>query len=174
MKKNNIQIRPLEESDLSTTHNWINDPEISAIMGYLPVIGLARQEKWLKDRIFSNTHYIFAICVKKTNEHIGNIGLGDIDYVHRHASLNVFIYGKNNRGKGYGSEALEQILEFGFLKLNLNKIYLKTSSKFEAAIGLYESKGFILEGKLREHYYINGIYEDKLLYSLLKNEYVQK
>lgn len=166
-----VYLRILERSDISTTQKWITDPEISAIMGYLPTKSLAQQEQWYDAILNDNTRYIFAICLIESSQHIGNVALGNIDYVSRNAMLSIFIYEKKQRRAGYGSEATRLILDFAFNRLNLHRVYLQTSSGFHGAIRMYESLGFVKEGILREHYYINGQYSDKIIYSILRQEY---
>jgi RimJ/RimL family protein N-acetyltransferase len=166
-----IYLRILERTDIPTTQKWINDSEMSAIMGYLPTKSLVNQEKWYDSLLNDNTRYIFAICFIENNEHIGNVALGKIDYVSRNAMFSIFIYEKKYRQNGYGSEATRLMLGFAFNRLNLHKVYLRTSPVFKDAIKMYERLGFVKEGILREHYYIDGQYSDKVLYSMLKREY---
>lgn len=167
-----IYLRILEESDIPLTTKWINDPQISDIMGYLPVKSLYSQLQWYRNSLQKDDRYVFAIIDLKTHEHIGNVGLGNIDYVHRHCMFSIFIAEEANRSKGIGTEATHLILKFAFEKLNMNKVYLRTSERFVEAINMYLKLGFVKEGVMREHYYTNGIYEDKIIYSLLKSEYI--
>ena len=171
MKKDTIYIRILEESDIPTTTKWMNDAEISDAMGYLPAFSLHSQTEWFKRIDSDKTRYIFAICKNDNDEHIGNVGLGNIDYIHRHCQFSIFIFDLKNRHKGSGIEATKLALEFAFDKLNMNKVYLRTSERFVSAIALYEKLGFVKEGIMRQHYYSNGKFEDKIMYSMLKSEF---
>jgi RimJ/RimL family protein N-acetyltransferase len=171
MKKDNIFLRILEYSDIETTQKWINDPEISDIMGYLPTKPLKQQEAWYSSIISDSSRYIFAICLNSSQEHIGNVALSNIDYISRNTQLSIFIYASKHRGLGYGREATELALEFAFNRLNMHKVYLRTSPHFSNAISMYKKIGFTQEGLLREHYYSNGKYIDKIIFSILRNEY---
>ena len=102
MRSNSIYIRILEKSDIETTQKWINDPEISKIMGYLPVLSYENQLDWFDKIKNDKSRFIFAICLNENDKHIGNIGLGNIDYINRHCMLNIFIYCKEDRSKGIG------------------------------------------------------------------------
>ena len=166
----NVYLRILEKADISTTQKWINDPSISDIMGYLPVLSLENQFNWYDTLKNDNTRYIFAICDGSSNEHIGNVGLGKINYISRHCMFNIFIANSSKRSKGFGSEATNLILQFAFNRLNMNKVYLQTSERFKEANKMYQRIGFKKDGVLREHYFSNGYYEDKIVYSLLKRE----
>jgi RimJ/RimL family protein N-acetyltransferase len=171
MISKDIYIRILEETDIAQTTLWMNDPEISAIMGYLPVQTLSEQLNWFKDLCKDKSRYVFAICKKEGGNQVGNVGLGNIDYINRHCMFNIFIVDKDNRSVGLGTQATLLALDFAFKNLNMNKVYLRTSAKFLEANRLYKKLGFIQEGIMRQHYYTNGIYEDKILYSILKSEY---
>ncbi|MFQ3575830.1 MAG: GNAT family protein [Cytophagales bacterium] len=171
MNGEKIFLRPLQETDIPQTLEWMNDEEISDIMGYLPVKTLAEQLNWFKTLISSQSKFVFAICENNTKEHIGNVGLGNIDYIHRHAMFNIFIKNVENRSKGIGTDATSLILKFAFNRLNLNKVYLRTSERFVEANKMYLKLGFQKEGVMRQHYFTNGKYEDKIIYSILKEEF---
>jgi diamine N-acetyltransferase len=174
MKNNNVYIRILEETDILLTTKWINDPIISDIMGYLPVKSYANQLNWFKSITMDNTRFIFAICLSEGNSHIGNVGLGNIDYINKHCMFNIFIAEQSDRKRGLGSEATKLALEFAFKRLNLNKVYLRTSERFKEANGMYKKLGFVKEGVLRQHFFTNGSYEDKIMYSILATEFYAK
>jgi RimJ/RimL family protein N-acetyltransferase len=174
MKEPRTYLRILEKTDIPTTQKWINSKEISEIMGYLPVLSLDNQYEWYDKLKNDKNRYIFAICLKDDTTHIGNVALGNIDYVNRHAMFSIFIYDMKFRYLGYGTESTIQLLDFAFENLNMNKIYLKTSPGFKSAIKMYENIGFVKEGVMRQHHFIKGKYEDKIMYSILKSEYKQK
>lgn len=171
MENKDIYIRILEETDIAQTTKWMNTPEISDIMGYLPVQTLAEQLNWFKDLSRDKSRYVFAICSKADNKQIGNVGLGNIDYINRHCMFNIFIVNTDNRSKGLGTQTTQLALDFAFKRLNMNKVYLRTSAKFIEANKLYQKLGFMQEGIMRQHYYTDGVYEDKIIYSILKSEY---
>lgn len=171
MKGKNIYLRILEEKDIPKTTKWINNEEISEIMGYLPTKSLFSQEQWFKEITQKNDRFIFAIIDIISDEHIGNVGIGNIDYISRNGMFNIFIADQKNRAKGVGTEVTNLILDFAFNKLNLHKVYLRTSERFIGANKMYKKIGFIKEGVMRDHYFSNGIYEDKIMYSILRNEF---
>lgn len=171
---NRVYIRIINKDDLGRITRWLNDPEISDIMGYLPTFSIESQNSYYDKLIIDKTRFIFAICQKENDEHIGNVGLGNIDYIHRHAMFSIFIFEYNSRYLGFGTEATRLCLDFAFNRLNLNKVYLRTSERFVSAIKMYEKIGFVKEGIMRQHYYTNGKYEDKIIYSILKSEYLKK
>lgn len=171
MKSEQIYLRILEEEDIEKTTSWINSQEISDIMGYLPVKSIAQQKKWYASLIKDNSRFVFAICRISDKAHIGNVGIGNIDYINRHCMFNIFIVDKKERSKGIGTEVTKLALDFAFSRLNMNKLFLQTSERFLEANKMYKKLGFKMDGKLRAHYFTNGRYEDKLIYSILRKEY---
>jgi RimJ/RimL family protein N-acetyltransferase len=168
----NIYLRILDKEDIERNAMWLNSEYISDIMGYLPTMSKSQQYEWYDKLKNDNNRFVFAICLKDNDQHIGNAGLGNIDYVSRHAMYSIFIADQQYQSKGNGSKSTRLILSFAFERLNLNKIYLQTSSRFSVAIKMYESIGFVKEGTMRQHYYSNGVYEDKIIYSILRSEYL--
>jgi len=113
------------------------------------------------------------ILVKKINN---NVPLGKIqlfDYNPRNHSAEFGYYlPEHNRNKGIGSIILAQFIKLSFedSDYNLNKLYATTASNNIPSIKLLEKFGFRLDGKLREHYWINGNKYDQCVYSMLKSE----
>ena len=69
------------------------------------------------------------------------------------------------------TEALYQILEFGFNKLKLHRIEALTAEWNIPSIKTLGHFGFKSEGIMREDYFINGKNEDSVCYSLLSREW---
>ncbi len=169
-----VFLRILEEEDLPRTQKWINDPEISHRLGVLPT-SLKQQKNWFTQISQDNSRFIFAICLNNEKKsQIGNVSIGNIDYIHRNGRFAIFIHGKEHRQQGYGTEATILLLQFAFERLNLHRVYLKTSQDYTGAIAMYKKLGFVQDGLLRDHEYSHGQYHDKLVFSLLKPEYFGK
>ncbi len=171
MKSKQVYIRVLEFEDVVRTQPWLNRTDLGEIMGYLPR-PLLQQQDWFRKVANDPNRFIFAICITKTNKHIGNVALSNVDWLHRHAMLSVFIADPKHRNAGHGREAVALILNFGFMRLNLHKIFLKTSPEYPRALDFYRGLGFVQEGILRKHEYKYGEFRDKYLFGLLRDEYL--
>ncbi len=166
-----IYFRPHELEDLEKFYKWFNDPEIKRLIGETqPLSKMESKEKlegWIKDK----NSISLSILTKKDNILIGTIGLIKIDNVHRRAELGIIIGEKNYWSKRYGQEAIRIILNYGFDRLNLNRIYLGMVDINERAKKTYEKIGFIQEGMLREHFYIDGKYHNRIIMGILREEW---
>jgi RimJ/RimL family protein N-acetyltransferase len=74
-------------------------------------------------------------------------------------------------GRGVGKEATHLIVQYGFHRLNLNRIGLGVMAEHEAAIRCYQAVGFKAEGTFREEMFCDGAYKDRLWMGLLRSEY---
>lgn len=101
---------------------------------------------------------------------VGNIGLFDMDDLARHAEVGIALI-PTARGRGIGTEAMRQILEYAFLRANLRRVHLEVISSNAAAIRSYEKAGFVVEGRQREHAWVRGRYEDIVRMGLLRAEW---
>lgn len=80
---------------------------------------------------------------------------------------------EHNRNMGLGSIILEQFINISFADndYKLNKLYATTASNNIPSIKMLERYGFTLDGRLREHYWINESKYDQCVYSILKSEW---
>ena len=116
LKKKNIYLKTLEESDYSKKYyNWLNDKEINK---YLETRFKKNSKKDIINFIKSNTSssdtYLFGIFVNKLSnlDHIGNIKIGPINLNHKYAYVSYFIGEKEYWGKGYATEACYGLLNY--------------------------------------------------------------
>ncbi len=168
-----IFLRPLERADLNERYlGWLNDPEITQYMetGLFPTTA-EDLENFYRSVSGSRSDVILAITDKKTGQHIGNVKLGPINWVHRRASFGILVGEKGFWGKGVGLEATILTVEYGFYRLNLHRMDLGVFAEHEAAVRCYQKAGFKIEGRLRQDLFQDGEYKDRLLMGLLRSEY---
>jgi len=170
---NSIYIRKLEKSDLPRTLKWMNNSDIKKYININKPITEESQKEWFTSLYNSKnpSNVVFAIYLNSNKNHIGNVNLSMIDYDNRNARLAIFIADEDKRGRGYGTVAIEKVLEFGFGKLKLNKVYLKVDVKNLPAVRMYKKIGFKIEGILKKHDYSEDGFIDKYTLGILKSEF---
>jgi RimJ/RimL family protein N-acetyltransferase len=124
-------------------------------------------ENAAKDRENRN----FDIISTNNNKLIGTIGLENFNWIERSAVLGIFIGDRDYRNNGYGTEAINLLLEYGFKYLNLHSIRLDLLAINERAHKCYLKCGFKDTGKSREEIFLNGKYYDKLHMDILEYEF---
>lgn len=116
----------------------------------------------------------FAIILNDTGEYIGNISYNNVDWKNRNCEIAIIIGEEKHRNKGYGTEALNLLLDFIFNELNLHRIELKVYDFNERAIKCYEKCGFKKEGLLREVTYKHGKYINEYVMAILKSDFIKQ
>jgi len=166
-----VILRPIEPEDLAFIQTWVNDPEVRAGLGeYRPASRHALQ-KWL-DRVYEDVNRVWFVSVlKENNRVIGDGGFLRIDQVWRTADISICVGEKDVWRRGYGTEVMHLMLDYGFGTLNLHRIALGVFTFHEQAIRFYEAIGFRREGVLRDGIFHAHAYHDVILMSLLEDEY---
>jgi len=169
-----IRLRAVERDDLPLFVQWLNDPEVTA--GLMIIMPLSREEEqhWF-DKIMAHppAERPLAIEIKDADTWrlVGNCEFHDISPVNHSATVGIFIGDKSIWDSGYGTEAMQVMLKFGFESLNLNRIALMVYDTNPRAQHVYEKVGFVHEGRLRQARFKNGQYGDELLMSVLRSEW---
>ena len=169
--KKRILLRDFKKSDAPAIFKWANDPDITKFTGK-PLTKTAEQEyNRLLHKIKFESREVFMIETTDQKKSIGHMYL-DLDKNNQKTELSITVGEKDYWGKGYGSEAVNLFLDYCFNKLHLNKVCLKVLSFNNPAIKMYKKAGFRKEGILREDIFLNGKYEDFIVMSILRREYV--
>jgi len=104
-------------------------------------------------------------------DYVGEIRFNDINERHGTFELGISIW-RNHRNKGYAKAAVKILLDYAFNERRLNKCNVDCISCNSASISLWKSLGFKQEGVIREAFFFNGIFHDKIILGLTSNEYV--
>ena len=171
-----ICLRPLCKKDINKRYlSWLNDTEVTrwSVAGTFPYT--RKDLEYFYERMRSSKNdIILAVIAKQKNVHIGNVKLGNINWVHRFADFGIIIGEKKYWGKGYGQEACNLLLEYAFNRLNLNKIVLGVYGNHKAAIKVYQKVGFKIEGRLEKMLHLRGAYVDRIIMGLLRENYTKR
>jgi [ribosomal protein S5]-alanine N-acetyltransferase len=111
----------------------------------------------------------FAIRLSFGGPIIGCVGLRDIDPEHLQAELGFWI-GREWWRRGYAREAASAAIDFGFEHLGLNRICAHHMLRNPAAGKVLEAIGMSREGLLRQRVRKWGVYEDVVLYAILRDD----
>ena len=173
IKGERITLRSVEREDLGRYVAWFNDPEgLHHLSLFLPM-NYDDEVAWYEAQRQDARTQNFAIVRNREAKHIGSIGLMSINQREQSAELGIAIGDKTQWGQGYGQEAIELLLKFSFEEMNLHRIFLRVNITNTRGIRCYQKCGFVKEGQLREAVYHNGHFEDQLIMSVLRSEYLK-
>jgi RimJ/RimL family protein N-acetyltransferase len=172
-----IRFRAVEKDDLPRFVKWFNDPEVlQGVSMFLPM-AMWEEEQWftaLSDRPQVERPMAIEILEKGEWIHIGNLGMIGLDERIGIGEIGIAIGEKDYWNQGYGTKAMELLVQHGFETLNLNRVALRVFANNTRAIRCYEKVGFVHEGRMRQAHYDQGEYIDILWMSILRDEWEAK
>lgn len=168
-----VYLSPINVEDAEKYTEWINDLDVTINLSLAPNVYSLEMEREALIRL-SKEGYNFAIVTLDNDKLIGNCGLLNVNLIHRTAEAGIFIGNKDYWNKGYGTEAMKLLLDYGFNLLNLNNIMLRVLSFNKRAIKSYEKCGFKEIGRRREAYIIGNKKYDFIFMDILASEFEGK
>jgi len=168
-----VHLRALREEDLNDNYlQWLNDDEVCRFNSHAIFPNTEQKMKTYFAGLQNNqSQVVLAIVDNDREKHIGNVSLQNINWVSRNAEFAILLGDKKCWGGGYGTEAAKLIVQYGFDRLNLHRIYCGTIQGNEGMIKLAAKLNMKEEGRRREAIYKNGYYLDIHEYGVLRSEY---
>ena len=157
-------LRPLERRDLQRSLLWLTDPMINKYLSQnFKDLTEEQEEKWFSYIQDSETDIVFAILEKDSSNHIGNCSLNKIDHRNGKCELGIVIGDKDYLNKGFGSDAVDILINFAVENLDIPIVRLNVYVYNQRAIKVYEKCGFKLIKVLKKDHLYDGKYWDTLI-----------
>ncbi|HPV20017.1 MAG TPA: GNAT family protein [bacterium] len=164
-------LSPIRMEDAEIYTIWFNDMEMVLYVAPHPsVISLFKEKEFIENQLKSGAP-IFGIIDIKTDKIIGNTSLMDINQINGTATLGIVIGEKDYWDKGYGTEAVKLILDYGFNILNLHNIMLCVFDFNKRAVASYKKIGFKEIGIRREDRLIARHRHNSVFMDILATEF---
>jgi RimJ/RimL family protein N-acetyltransferase len=163
-----IALGPILPNDLPNLFIWGDDPAIARLNEpYVPK-NLQRESDFWLNAAGDATRVFFAVRSLSSPEILGHVQVTAIDPIHRSASVGILIGKAGNRGRGYGKEAMQLVIDYCWRTLNLSRLSLNVHATNAPAVALYEALGFETEGVLRSALFIDGAWIDLKLMAIMQ------
>jgi ribosomal-protein-alanine N-acetyltransferase len=164
-----LVLRPFATADAPTVQHLAGMPEIADTTLNVPhpyEDGVA--EAWIgtHEPAYSRQESVVFAITRKDGALIGAINLA-LKLTHRRGELGYWI-GKPYWGKGYATEAVRSVIEYGFSTLDLNRIEARHLRRNPASGRVMQKAGMRHEGHQRQHVVKNGEFEDLEYYGILR------
>ncbi|GAA5953558.1 hypothetical protein JCM10213_009323 [Rhodosporidiobolus nylandii] len=183
-----LSYRALEPSDADFIKQMYSDPqtELSGLGG--PTVPWSTNTAEETVAVVGKSRLAVIICmsvggVEQKETPVGWMRLSDAPAYspHRCASFGIFFVAEHcvlllfltsfpaqltleaAQGKGYGSEALQWLLETAFLRFGYHRVECGAFAWNAGAIKLYKKLGFVEEGRKRERLFQEGTWQDEVL-----------
>ncbi|NER19081.1 GNAT family N-acetyltransferase [Spongiivirga citrea] len=176
MTDQNIQLITLEEATASAFFDLIERNRDYIADGFPRTVNqvksLTDAESLFKEYEDWQDHLEgFYFFIKEENSLIGHMHIKNINNYASKCELGYFI-DKEYAGMGITSKSINQLLDFCYDKLEMNKVYICTNPENVGSQKVALKNGFIKEGVLREEYkYPNGDVNDVVYFGKLKSEH---
>nr|WP_025683177.1 GNAT family protein [Paenibacillus maysiensis] len=166
-----VYLRPIHVEDTELYYNTLFDQDVRRMTGTQRSFTKDQIGRYIESKGQDTSSLLLLIALQEDDRIIGDIALQDMDSLNRSANIRIAINEQENQGKGYGTEALVLMLDYGFGICNLHRIELNVYDFNERAIRCYEKIGFQREGVQRDALFYNHQYHDSILMSMLSSEY---
>ncbi len=165
-----VYLRPMTADDVANTHHWfvLTEPQ-SQTCHPLTITSAAEASEAFKKQDRNPEMASLMIVRIADNMPVGRVRYFNWNNLNRSVELGILI-DPDEREKGYAKEGIRIVMRYLFKHRNLNKVHAQTSVPNIGAIKLLESLGFKRDGVLRRHYFLNGEFQDGLIYSKLAFE----
>ncbi len=168
-----LVLRALRFSDAAAIFAYAQDAEVAQHTLWDPHQTIRDSHAFLEfasDQFRAGRMLVWGITLKPVDRVIGTVGLANIASQHQRAELG-FALARDCWNQGITTEAAKAVVDFGFAKLNLNRIEAFCKPENLGSARVLEKVGMKLEGVLRQHQFIKGRFEDLSLYSVLQSVY---
>ena len=168
-----LVLRPYALADAPSVQRMCGDRAIAATTLAIPhpyPDGAA--EQWLSTHAESfrqGTEAILAITLKPDGQVVGSIALS-INKNHQRGELG-YMVARECWNQGYCTEAVRALMGYGFSVLGLSRIQAMYFPRNPASGRVLQKLGMTREGLLRQYVCNRGVFEDLLMYSILRPEF---
>lgn len=168
-----LSLRAMHPIDAEDMYDYASRPEVTKYL-------LWKEHKsvgYTKDYLFYigtryalGDFYDWAIIDRESRRMIGTCGFTRIDAANDCAEIG-YVLNPDFHGKGYATEAVKKIIDFGFSELSFNRIEARFMKGNEASLRLMQRVGMTFEGYMRDLIFVKGSYRTVGISSILRSEY---
>lgn len=164
-----IILRERKKEDAEFYAYWYNQPRIMFQCGFTQPTTIEAEEK-ITDTDDSDWYTITDL----NGRIIGETGLLRIWPEWHCTDLSIIIPNPEEQGKGYGTEAINLMLQLAFEKYKMNRVAIGVVEKNTDALNFYKKVGFVVEGKQEQGYFYDNEYSDFIMMRFLHKEWINK
>jgi RimJ/RimL family protein N-acetyltransferase len=175
IKGKKVVLRKVKTGDLPLLHKWINYPSVKR---FWHGRDKTRSKDWIERHftpIISGKSDSSCWVIEVVNKPIGLMyntpGKSDGNEFNGRIELDILIGEVEEWGKGYGTDALQAMINFIFEKQRAERVFLTPYVSNDRAIHLYQKVGFQKEGILRHFEKFEGKFVDCIMMSIIKEDF---
>ena len=165
-----LRLEPLGPEHFESSWAALHDEESMRLTGTQRTFTEDQTHAWLVGLACRHDRADWAVIRLEDGVHIGEVVLNDLDGLNESMNLRIALSGDAARGRGYGTEAIEAVLDHAFHGVGLHRISLDVFSFNPWAQRAYEKCGFVVEGRQRHTMKWDGEWVDSILMGILATD----
>lgn len=171
-----LQLRGLSPEDMDYIFEQVAKEEAKKILGHRSEDDYLKEKRKQQDGYasYNRRFVLFLLVDKESGRVIGRCGIHNWNKEHRRAELGYRMEDERFKRKGLMSEAVRAVIDYGFRRLDLNRLDALVGVGNVPSLRLMEKNGFVREGVLRQHMLVGGAFVDSVLFSKLREEYARE
>lgn len=161
-----VKLRAIEPADADMLYRWENDLEIWEVSNTRTPFS-----RYIIDEYIKNSHrdiyeikQLRLIIENESCRPAGAIDLFDFEPYHLRAGVGILIHNKDDRNRGYASDALEALSDYTLNFLGLKQLYANISANNKTSVHLFMKSGFVQTGLKKCWLKTSSGWEDELLF----------
>lgn len=169
-----LMLRDFEKGDWKSVHDYASDPEVVRYVDFGPNSDeesrIFTQKALDQQNEKPRKNFTLAIVLRAQNALIGGCGIYVSNPDNREGYVG-YVLNRNFWGQGYATKTAQALLEFGFDKLRLHRIFATCDAENVASAHVLQKIGMQQEDHFRENGLVKGRWRDSLLYAILDHEW---
>ncbi|MEQ8910033.1 MAG: GNAT family protein [Vicingaceae bacterium] len=168
-----LSLTAFTPNDVENFFNLRSDEDFMMYLGLHPL----KKKSEARSRVHDIIHDFdtekglnWKIAMKGKEDLIGYVGFWKIDYRHARAEIG-FGLDQDHQQNGYMTEAMTEVVNYGFGQFGVNSIKAEVDPRNEGSIQLLLNSGFKKEGHFRENYYFDGEFLDSEYYCMIRSDW---
>ncbi|MDH5718622.1 MAG: GNAT family N-acetyltransferase [Spirochaetia bacterium] len=142
-----LHLRKIKSLDAESMFSYAGNKETTKYMAWPTHNSIEETQEYIKSIMplyKTKKYYDWAIELKENGKMIGTCGFVNVQANKEFAEIGYIIH-QDYHKKGYGTEAVQSLIEFGFKTLRLKKIYARIYKENKISIRLAKKCKFTLE-----------------------------
>jgi len=172
LETDRLVLKAISLNHLHDVYEYASDPTTSKYLLWMPHKNINDTKDYLKyiELLYSKgKFYDWGIHLKSNDKMIGTVGFTTLDHIMNSGSVG-YVLNTKYTGKGFASEALKTVINFGFSVLKLERLEARFIIENKASQRVLEKCGFIYGGIEREKMLVKGKYKNiGFSYKLITN-----
>lgn len=168
-----LLLRQITETDIEFIYRLFSRLETNKYSSYDDLQSLGEAEKMYENYLKPGfeSHFRVIVELKESREPVGTLGLYNYSEKDLRAVLGYDLL-KEYWGRGIMTEAVIELLKYGFECLGLNRIEATVDPENIPSVRLLERVQFIAEGRMSDRFFYRGGFHDECVFGLLKSSWL--